>query len=77
MYLQEQGRDNTVESFYWIQFEHFLPSNDRTYNYASKNTTQIGDLHFASTTWEAGLAIGRKWQGNPASGWCSQCRRLA
>jgi hypothetical protein len=41
-----QGRDNTVESFYWIQFEHFLPSNDRTYNYGSKNTTQIGNLHF-------------------------------
>ena len=41
-----QGRDNTVESFYWIQFEHFLPSNDRTYNYSSKNTTQIGDLNF-------------------------------
>ena len=34
-----QGRDNTVESFYWIQFEHFLPSNDRTYKYGSKNTT--------------------------------------
>src|SRR5580692_5883632 len=27
-----RGRDNTVESFYWIQFEHSLPSNDRTYN---------------------------------------------
>lgn len=41
-----QGRDNTVESFYWIQFEHFLPTNNRTYNYSSTNTTQIGDLHF-------------------------------
>src|SRR5580704_9602183 len=41
-----QGRDNTVESFYWIQFEHFLPTNDRTYKYNSKNTTQIGDLDF-------------------------------
>jgi hypothetical protein len=41
-----QGRDNTVESFYWIQFEHYLPTNDRTYNYRSKNTTQIGELQF-------------------------------
>jgi hypothetical protein len=41
-----QGRDNSVKTFYWIQFEHFLPSNNRTYNYGSKNTTQIGDLRF-------------------------------
>ena len=42
----KQGRDNTVESWYWIQFEHFLPSNDRTYSYGLKDTTQIGDLQF-------------------------------
>ncbi len=61
-----QGRDNTVESFYWIQFEHFLPSNDRTYNYASKNTTQIGDLHFVYNvgSWPDYLA---EMAGNPAS----------
>ena len=34
--FSKQGRDNTVESFYWIQFEHFLPSNDRTYKYGSE-----------------------------------------
>jgi hypothetical protein len=61
-----QGRDNTVESFYWIQFEHFLPSNDRTYNYASKNTTQIGDLHFIYNvgSWPDYRA---EMAGNPAS----------
>jgi hypothetical protein len=61
-----QGRDNTVESFYWIQFEHFLPSNDRTYNYASKNTTQIGDLHFVYNvgSWPDYLA---EMSGNRAS----------
>jgi len=60
------GRDNTVESFYWIQFEHFLPSNDRTYNYASKNTTQIGDLHFVYNvgSWSDYRA---EMAGNPAS----------
>jgi hypothetical protein len=42
----KQGRDNTVESFYWIQFEHFLPSNDRTYSYSQKDATQIGGLQF-------------------------------
>jgi len=40
------GHDKSVASFYWIQFEHFLPSNDRTYKYGSKQTTQIGGLPF-------------------------------
>jgi hypothetical protein len=40
------GTDNIVERFYWIQFEHFLPTNNRTYNYDSTRTTQIGDLQF-------------------------------
>jgi hypothetical protein len=61
-----QGRDNTVESFYWIQFEHFLPSNDRTYKYGSKNTTQIGDLQFVYNvgSWPD---YGAEMAGNPAS----------
>ncbi len=46
IYLQGRPRQYLVESFYWIQFEHFLPSNDKTYNYTQKNTTQIGNLHF-------------------------------
>jgi hypothetical protein len=40
------GRDKTVERFYLIQFEHFLPANDLTYNYASMATTQIDNLPF-------------------------------
>jgi hypothetical protein len=40
------GRDNIVERFYWIQFEHFLPTNNYTYNYDSARTTEIGDLQF-------------------------------
>jgi hypothetical protein len=61
-----QGRDKTVESFYWIQFEHFLPSNGRTYNYSSKNTTQIGDLPFVYNvgSWPDYRA---EIAGNPAS----------
>jgi hypothetical protein len=39
-------RDNIAEQFYLIQFEHFLPTNDLTYNYASMPTTQIGNLSF-------------------------------
>jgi hypothetical protein len=40
------GHDNTVESFYLIQFEHFLPTNNRTYNYASMRTMQLDTLQF-------------------------------
>jgi hypothetical protein len=40
------GSGNIVESFYWIQFEHFLPTNNLTYNYDSMRATQLGDLRF-------------------------------
>ena len=61
-----QGRDNTVERFYWIQFEHFLQSNDRTYKYGSKNTAQIGGLQFVYNvgSWPDYAA---EMAGNPAS----------
>ena len=36
----------TVTSFYWVQFEHFLPSNKLTYDYAPTRTTDIGGLQF-------------------------------
>jgi hypothetical protein len=40
--------DNTgvVEKFYWVQFEHFLPTNTRTYDYSPDRTTQIGGMSF-------------------------------
>ena len=40
------GPDQIVKRFYWIQFEHFLPTNDHSYKYDSTRTTQIGDLQF-------------------------------
>lgn len=40
------GRDSVVEKFYWIQFEHFLPTNSRTYDYAPDRTTTIGGMTF-------------------------------
>lgn len=35
-----------VEKFYWVQFEHFLPTNTRTYDYSPDRTTQIGGMTF-------------------------------
>ena len=40
------GGPGVVRKFYWIQFEHFLPTNSSTYNYASDRTTTIGGLTF-------------------------------
>ncbi len=35
-----------IEAFYWIQFEHFLPSNQYTYDYKPDRVTDIGGLPF-------------------------------
>ena len=40
------GRDNIVRQFYLIQFEHVLPDNHMTYDYATMPTTQVGNLQF-------------------------------
>ena len=40
------GPGNTIDRFYWFQFEHFLPTNDMKYNYDSTRTAQLGDLSF-------------------------------
>lgn len=40
------GSSGAVTSFYWVQFEHFLPSNKMTYDYEPKRTTDIGGLQF-------------------------------
>jgi hypothetical protein len=35
------SNDGDLERFYWVQFEHFLPSNSRTYDYSSNHKTKI------------------------------------
>jgi hypothetical protein len=40
------GTRGTVERFCRVQFEHFLPTNHRTYDYAPERTTDIGGLEF-------------------------------
>jgi hypothetical protein len=36
----------SVQGFYWVQFEHFLPTNQYTYDYKPDRTTDIGGLQF-------------------------------
>ena len=40
------GRSGSVRKFYWIQFEHFLPTNQMSYDYAPTRTTDTGKLRF-------------------------------
>jgi len=40
------GNDGSVQSFYWVQFEHFLPTNKYTYDYKPDRITDIGGLQF-------------------------------
>jgi hypothetical protein len=40
------GSSGPVQRFYWVQFEHFLPSNKMTYDYEPKRTNDIGGLQF-------------------------------
>lgn len=38
--------DGIAREFYWIQFEHFLPTNARIYEYPSQNPVNIDGLPF-------------------------------
>ena len=40
------GTSGPVEQFYMVQFEHFLPTNNLTYDYSPDQTTDIGGLQF-------------------------------
>jgi hypothetical protein len=40
------GETGPVQSFYWVQFEHFLPTNKMAYDYKHERTANIGDFPF-------------------------------
>ncbi|MFL5611404.1 MAG: hypothetical protein ACJ78G_11885 [Gemmatimonadaceae bacterium] len=40
------GPPGRVERLYWVQFEHYLPTNNDTYDYRPDRTTEIGGLQF-------------------------------
>jgi len=40
------GKKDVIEAFYWVQFEHRLPSDQHTYNYPADHTTDIVGLKF-------------------------------
>jgi len=40
------GKKDVIDAFYWVQFEHRVPSDKHTYNYPADHTTDIGGLSF-------------------------------
>jgi hypothetical protein len=44
------SKDSTAASFYWVQFEAYLPGNNHTYNYPPTHTTDIGGTQFIYDT---------------------------
>ena len=44
--LVKAGSGGLVERFYWVQFEHFFPTNSYKYDYPADRTTDIGGLQF-------------------------------
>lgn len=62
-FFVEEYSDGTLKSFFWLQFEGFLPDNDFTYDYTdSPLRSRIGDFDFftdaeageSSWTWRLG-----------------------
>jgi hypothetical protein len=40
------AKSGPVQRFYWVQFEHYLPTNSDTYDYRPERTTDIGGMQF-------------------------------
>jgi hypothetical protein len=49
-FFVKPGKDNTIESLYWVQFEEFLPSSNESYRYAPTRVTDVGGLDFIYDT---------------------------
>ena len=66
-FFVEERPDGSLKSFFWLQFEGFLPSNDYTYDYTdSPLRVEIDGLNFYTDT-AAGIDV-RFWRlGSPGT----------
>jgi hypothetical protein len=46
----QSDANGQIARFYWVQFEHYLPSNKHRYDYPSKRTTDLSGLTFIYDT---------------------------
>jgi hypothetical protein len=49
-FFVEAGPQKSIRRFYWVQFEHYLPTNDHHYDYKPDRVTKLGDLEFITDT---------------------------
>ena len=64
-FFVETGPQESVRRFYWVQFEHYLPTNDHRYRYKAERVAKIGDLDFITDTRVFAQYFGK--ESNPAS----------
>src|SRR5262245_18464720 len=49
-FFVQASADGKIQSFYWLQFEHYLPTNGNQYEYPPKRTMDLGGLMFVHDT---------------------------
>jgi hypothetical protein len=49
-FFVDADKAGSIRSFYWVQFEHFLPGKGETYNYPGRSIVKIGPLEFSADT---------------------------
>jgi hypothetical protein len=49
-FFVETGSEGAIRRFYWVQFEHYLATNDHRYKYKAERVAKIGDLDFITDT---------------------------
>lgn len=51
-FFVDAGPDKAIRRFYWIQFEHYYPSNSHTYDYGGikQTTLKFGPIDFLADT---------------------------
>ncbi|HKP70265.1 MAG TPA: hypothetical protein VJV05_13340, partial [Pyrinomonadaceae bacterium] len=54
-FFVDADKDGRVKRLYWIQFEGYLPSNTKTYDYKGTKTVNIDGLDFIADSWARNL----------------------
>ena len=50
-FFVDADKDGRVRRMYWVQFEGYLPTNDKTYDYKGTKSVNIGGIDFIADTY--------------------------